>query len=320
MSHLTCEQRYTISVLLEQNFSKSQIALFIKKDKSVITRELKRNCDLRNGKYDSDLAQRKYEKRQKGKSKRNDLTLEIKDRIKKYLHQELSPEQIVGVCSKNGLPCVSTESIYQHIWKDKKDKGDLYLSLRTNGKRYRKRGSGKDSRGVLNNRKLIEDRPDIVALKQRFGDLEIDTIIGKSHKGAIVTINDRATGILRMKKIKSKESELVKQAVIELLENWKPYLFTITSDNGKEFAMHQEISKALGIDFYFANPYSPWERGANENLNGLIRQYIPKSTSFDEITDEQITEIQEKLNNRPRKRFNFETPNYMFNQKVAFVT
>jgi IS30 family transposase len=320
MSHLTSEQRYTISVLLEQNFSKSEIAIVIKKDKSVLTRELQRNCDLRSGKYDFDLAQRKYEKRQKGKTKRNDLTLEIKERIKEYLHQELSPEQIVGVCSKNGLSCVSTESIYQHIWKDKKEKGNLYLSLRTTGKRYRKRGSKKDSRGVLSNRRLIEDRPKIVDLKQRFGDLEIDTIIGKNHKGAIVTINDRATGILRMKKIKAKESELVKQAAIELLENWKPYLFTITSDNGKEFAMHQEIATVLEVDFYFANPYSPWERGANENLNGLIRQYIPKSTSFEEITIERIIEIQEKLNNRPRKRFNFETPNYMFNQKVAFVT
>lgn len=320
MSHLTHEQRYTISILLEQNFSKSQIALLIKKDKSVLTRELKRNCDLRSGKYDYDLAQRKYERRQRDKPKRTDLTAEIKETIKEYLHQELSPEQIVGICSKQGVPCVSTESIYQHIWKDKKEQGTLYLSLRTTGKRYRKRGSAKDSRGILSNRKLIEDRPQIVDLKQRFGDLEIDTIIGKNHKGAIVTINDRTTGVLRMKKIASKESELVKQATISLLENWKPYLFTITSDNGKEFAMHQEISEALEIDFYFANPYSPWERGANENLNGLIRQYIPKSTSFEEISAERIIEIQEKLNNRPRKRFNFETPNYMFNQKVAFVT
>ncbi|WP_143031886.1 IS30 family transposase [Flavobacterium gillisiae] len=151
--------------------------------------------------------------------------------------------------------------MYQHIWKDKKEKGDLYLSLRTTGKRYRKRGSAKDSRGVLSNRRLIEDRPKIVDLKQRFGDLEIDTIIGKNHKGAIVTINDRATGMVRMKKIKSKESELVKQMTIELLQNWKSYLFTITSDNGKEFAMHQEIAKALEMDFYFANPYSPWSVG-----------------------------------------------------------
>jgi IS30 family transposase len=182
--------------------------------------------------------------------------------------------------------------------KDKK-KRNLYLSLRTTGKRYRKEEEKKDSRGVLSNRRLIEDRPNC-RFKATFWRLEIDTIIGKNHKGAIVTINDRATGILRMKIIKAKESELVKQAAIELLENWKPYLFTITSDNGKEFAMHQEIATVLEVDFYFANPYSPWERGANENLNGLIRQYIPKSTS-EEITIERIIEIQEKLNNRPRK-------------------
>ncbi|MFT5252594.1 MAG: IS30 family transposase [Flavobacteriales bacterium] len=196
----------------------------------------------------------------------------------------------------------------------------MYLSLRTTGKRYRKRGSNKDSRGILSNRRLIEDRPKIVDLKQLFEDLKIDTIMGKNHKGAVVNINDRATGILRIKKIKAKESELVKQAIIELLENWKPYLFTLTSDDAKEFAMHQEIAIELEVDFYFADPYSPWEREANENLNELIRQYIPKSTSFEEISIARIIEIQAKLNNRPRKRFNFETPSYMFNQKVALVT
>jgi len=320
MSHLTKEQRYTIGVLLDQNFKKSEIALLIGKDKSVVTRELKRNCDLRNGKYNFQLAQRKYEKRQIEKPKKIHLTLEIKATINTYLFLDYSPEQIVGKCSKTGVDCVSIERIYQYIWKDKNDKGCLYLSLRTAGKRYRKRGSKKDSRGIIPNRKSIEERPKAVELKERFGDLEIDTIIGKNHKGAIVTINDRATGILRMKKIESKESELVKQATIELLQNWKPFLNTITSDNGKEFAKHQEINSALEIDFYFANPYSPWERGANENINGLIRQYIPKSSSFEELTQEKIIEIQEKLNNRPRKRFNFETPNDMFNQKVAFVT
>jgi IS30 family transposase len=143
---------------------------------------------------------------------------------------------------------------------------------------------------------LIEDRPKIVDLKRL--ETEIDTIIGKNHKGAIVTINDRATGILRMKIIKAKESELVKQAAIELLE--LEALFVYNNIRQWKFAMHQEIATVLEVD-YFANPYSPLERGANENLNGLIRQYIPKSTSFEEITIERIIEIQEKLNNRPRK-------------------
>ena len=172
----------------------------------------------------------------------------------------------------------------------------------------------------MTNRNPIENRPEIVNQKQRFGDFELDTVIGKNHKGAIVTLNDRSTGLFKIKKVATKESKIVKEAVIELLTELKPFLHTITSDNGKEFALHQEISKALNIDFYFANPYSPWERGANENLNGLLRQYVPKSSSFEDLTNEKLYEIQEKINNRPRKRFNFESPNYMFNQKVAFVT
>ena len=112
---------------------------------------------------------------------------------------------------------------------------------------------------------------------------------------------------------------MIKEAIIELLMDLKPFLHTITSDNGKEFARHKEISLALEIDFYFANPYSPWQRGANENLNGLLRQYLPKASSFEDITEKQLYEIQEKINNRPRKRFNFESPNLMFNKIVAFI-
>lgn len=166
----------------------------------------------------------------------------------------------------------------------------------------------------------IEQRPAIVEEKERFGDLEIDTIIGKNHKGAIVTINDRATGVLRMKKVDSKHALPVKQAALELLEEWKPLLHTITADNGKEFALHQDIGRELEVDFYFAHPYHSWERDANENVNGLIRQYIPKASSFQGLKDEYIQQVQEILNNRPRKRFDFKTPNQIFNQKVAFVT
>ena len=156
--------------------------------------------------------------------------------------------------------------------------------------------------------------------KERFGDLEIDTIIGKNRKGAILTINDRATGMLKMRKLKSREARQVKQAALELPGDRKPHLFTLTADNGKEFAAHESIGGALEIDFFFAHPYHSWERGANENLNGLIRQYIPKATDFDQVTDELVAQVQEALNSRPRKRFDFESPKCMFNQKVAFVT
>lgn len=189
----------------------------------------------------------------------------------------------------------------------------------------KKRGSRKASRGIIKHRVGIDKRPRIVDLKKRFGDLEVDLIIGKNHKQAIVTINDRASGVLKMKKVESKQASVVSKTINELLEEWIPYIHTITSDNGKEFAAHKMVSESLGVDYYFANPYHSWERGANENLNGLIRQYIPKKSDFTVLTDDYIKSIETKINNRPRKRFNYETPIFrmskiLFNQKVAFVT
>lgn len=306
--------------MIAQSYTVTAIAKAIDKHKSVVSRELKRNCDLRNGSYRHQLAQRKYQARQQSKPRAIKLTAPMREMVEEKLRQKLSPEQIVGICKAAGTPCISTERIYRHVWEDKRRKGKLYTHLRTQGKRYRKRGSGKDARGIIKDRVCIEQRPAIVEEKERFGDLEIDTIIGKNHKGAIVTINDRATGLLRMKQVERKEAELVKQAAIELLLYFKPHLHTITSDNGKEFALHQHISRELEVGFFFAHPYHSWERGANENLNGLIRQYIPKSSSFENLTDEYVRFVQEELNNRPRKRFDFKTPNQIFNHKVAFVT
>ncbi len=220
---------------------------------------------------------------------------------------------------------VSIERIYQYIWKDKKYKGDLYTHLRRQGRRYRKRGASKDSRGIIKNRVSIEKRPVVVEKRERFGDLEVDLIIGKNHNQAILTINDRASGMLKMKKILSKQASVVTEAITELLEDWQPYLYTITADNGKEFAGHQEVAEKLSIDYFFAHPYHSWERGANENLNGLIRQYFTKGSDFANITDQQVKQVETKLNNRPRKRYKYENPIFvmeqlLFNQKVAFVT
>lgn len=308
MSHITREQRYTISTLLGQGYSQTKIGEYIGKDKSVVYREIKRNCDLRSGAYRYDLAQRKYEQRQSHKSKPRKVTREMEDYIESLIRKEYSPEQIVGVAKKEGKPCVSHESIYQKIWYDKKQKGDLYTHLRRKGRRYRKRGSSKDSRGIIRDRISIEHRPKIVEKRSRFGDLEVDLIIGKNHKQAILTINDRASGMLKMKNIESKEAKVVANAINELLEDWLPYIYTITSDNGKEFAEHKLVTEQSSIDFYFAHPYHSWERGSNENLNGLIRQYFPKKSDFNLIDDQMIRDVQEKINSRPRKRFNFENP------------
>lgn len=217
---------------------------------------------------------------------------------------------------KDGVVYVSHETIYKYVWNDKKKGRGLYKHLRTKGKTYRKRGASKDKRGQIVGRIGIENRPIEVEEKQRFGDLEIDLVIGKDHKGALLTINDRSTGMLQMKKIENKDAEIVKNATIKLLENWKPFLQTITSDNGKEFAKHKSIAEELEIDYYFANPYCSWERGANENLNGLVRQYFPKGSDFSLITDELVKKVVKKLNNRPRKRHQFNSPNEVYLQKL----
>jgi IS30 family transposase len=305
----------------QKGYSQTKIAEVIGKNKSVVSRELRRNCDKRSGEYRSDLAQRKYEQRQLQKPKKVVFTKEIKTQVSLKLEQKYSPEQITGEAKKNGSFCVSHESIYQYIWEDKRRGGDLHKNLRTQGKRYRKRGNNKDKRGIIKDRIEIEQRPKEVELRERIGDLEIDTIIGQNHKGAILTINDRAAGIVKIKKLEGKDAEKLAAAAIEVLQDWKPFLKTITADNGKEFAEHQVISKALEISFFFAHPYHSWERGSNENLNGLIRQYIPKKTDFSTITDEYIQFVENEINNRPRKRFKYESPNYIFNmKKVAFIT
>jgi IS30 family transposase len=311
--------------MLNQGYKQIEIALAIGKDKSVINKEIKRNSDKRNGVYKYELAQKKYVKRQKEKPKRKRFTKEIKDEIELLLRDDYSPEQVVGTLKKKDKQTVSTERIYQHIWEDKKHNGDLYTHLRRQGRRYRKRGASKDSRGIIKDRISIEKRPIVVEKRERFGDLEVDLIIGENHNQAILTINDRASGRLKMKKIPSKQSSVVTEAITELLEDWKPYLYTITADNGKEFAGHQEVAENLSIDYFFAHPYHSWERGSNENLNGLIRQYFTKGSDFTNITDQRVNQVETKLNNRPRKRYKYENPIFvmeqlLFNPKVALVT
>jgi IS30 family transposase len=325
MAYLTQSQRHTICCMLKQGYKQVEIAKSIGKDKSVVCREKERNSDKRNGLYNDELAQRKYAKRQKEKPKLRRFTAFIEEDVERLLRADYSPDQVVGVLKKEAKETVSIERIYQHIWKDKKEKGDLHTHLRRQGRRYRKRGASKDSRGIIKNRVSIEQRPVIVEKRERFGDLEVDLIIGKNHNQAILTINDRASGMLKMKKVPSKESVVVTQAINELLADWKPYLHTLTADNGKEFAGHEEVAGYLEIDYFFAKPYHSWERGSNENLNGLIRQYFPKGSDFTNITNQRIKEVETKLNNRPRKRYSYEKPIFvmeqlLFNQKVAFVT
>jgi IS30 family transposase len=325
MKHLTESQRYTMSVLIRQGKNGTEIADAISKHKSTIGREIKRNCDNGNQEYSHELAQRKYIDRQSNKPKKQYFTGAIKDHVIAKLIQYHSPEQIAGHAKLEGISCVSHERIYQYVWQDKKEGGKLYENLRHTGRKYRKRGNLKDSRGIIKNRVDIAERPKIVDAKKRFGDLEIDTVIGKNHQGALLTINDRVTGLVWIRLLAGKEAKPLTNSVIEALRPIKDRLHTITADNGKEFAKHETIANELGLKVYFARPYHSWERGANENTNGLIRQYFPKGSSFENVTNEQVMHAQNELNNRPRKKLGFLSPNEYFLanfeiEKVAFMT
>jgi IS30 family transposase len=326
MAHLTLEQRYKIEAYKNTGISISEIADYLGKDKSVIWRELRRNSDQRSRIYRATLADKKAKTRHKLKPKKCKFNSEVEVNILYYLGMDYSPEQTVGRAIIEKKEMVSHESIYRYIWRDKRKGGTLYKSLRKKGKKYRKRGSLRDNRGLIEGRVDISQRPVIVEDKKRLGDLELDLVIGQDHKGALLTINDRVTGVLFMGKIDSKDASQVEAKIIELLQDWKPLLKTITSDNGKEFANHKSIAESLEIDYYFAKPYHSWERGANENLNGLIRQYFPKKTNFVLITKKETDQVINILNNRPRKRFGFKTPNEVFAEKlnnlstVAFIS
>jgi IS30 family transposase len=326
MTHLTLEQRYKIEAYKSAGRSISEISEQIGKNKSVVSREIKRNSDGRSGVYKANLADRKCNERHKVKYKNCKFSATVEVNLLYYLTMDYSPEQAFGRAKIEGKEMVSVESIYQYIWQDKRNGGVLYKYLRTKGKKYKKRGSLKDKRGLIIDRVDIDKRPPIVESKERIGDMEIDLVIGQNHKGALLTINDRATGYLFMAKIDSKEASIVQSNTIELLQDWTGLIKTITSDNGKEFANHKQIASSLEIDYYFAKPYHSWERGANENLNGLVRQYFPKMTSFANIKKEEVKNVVNILNNRPRKRFGYKTPNEIFAQKlndldtVAFIT
>lgn len=316
MSHLTYEQRYTISVMLQAGYTQASISEALGRSKSVISREIIRNRDGRSKKYIADLAQRKCDTRHKQKNKRIKLTPVMRAYIIEQLERKLSPEQIVGLSIRNEVNCISHQWIYQMIWSDKKRRGKLCRHLRNRGKRYKKYDSSRKIPGQPANKRDISERPGVVDQRERFGDLEVDTVIGKHRKSALVTINDRATGILKMGLVKEKTSSLVTQKIIELLTPWRQHIHTMTADNGSEFTKFEIIVKSLDIEFFFAKPYQSWQRGSNENLNRLVRQYFPKGTDFDKVDPKKIAFVENQINHRPRKRYNFRSPVEMFNQKL----
>ena len=316
---LTYEQRVEIYALLKSGLNQTKIAKLIGVSKSTVSREIKRNTGLKG--YRPKQANQQAIDRRQTADKHVRFTDEIKAKVTQDLKQDWSPEQISGRLKKNNQPSVSHETIYQFIIDDQKSGGELYKHLRLGRKKRRKRIKSNDRRGQIPNRVSIDERPAIVDNKQRVGDWEIDTIIGKNHKGAIVTAVERKTKFSCIKHVPQREAALVTKALIQMLKPYKNLVYTLTSDNGKEFSEHDKIANALNAKFYFAHPYSSWERGLNENTNGLIRQYFPKKTCLINLSENQVEIVQEKLNKRPRKSLNFDTPNNLFlNSCVALGT
>ncbi len=315
-AQLTREQRYQIKVLLDTKVPQWRIAKIIGVSPSTISRELKRNRGKRG--YRPNQAHEKTLARRKKKSKPR-INTELWVLVEKQLLEDWSPEQVSGKLKKSGL-FVSHERIYQYVYADKRAGGSLWKRLR-HPKKYRKRAGGRDRRGKIRNRRSIEERPAIVEERSRTGDWEADLIVSKNHKGVALTLTERKSRFTLLRTFPSKHAAPITQGIKELLK-WDARLKTITFDNGKEFAGHEEVASALGVDCYFAHPYSSWERGTNENTNGLIRQYLPKERSLKEISMEEEVVIMDKLNLRPRKCLDFKTPYEVFfgHQPVALTT
>ncbi len=305
-TQLTYEQRCQIYVLKDINMNQQEMADAVGVSQPTISRELSRNTGKRG--YRHQQAQRETEGRRLNAAKATKMTRSMIDIIEAKLEEKWSPEQISGWLLEENNELISHETIYQHIWSDKQSGGFLYKHLRRQGKKYQSRGKSQAGRGHIKNRISIDERPAVVDERSRIGDWEIDLIIGKGHSGALVTIVERATSFTVSKRINNKSAEAVTAATLELLKPFKGAVHTITADNGKEFAYHEEMTKSLGANVYFADPYCSWQRGLNENTNGLLRQYWPKSTDFKQVEESEVEAVIVQLNNRPRKKIGYKKP------------
>ena len=313
-SQLTQEQRYHISGLLKAGNTKTSIANEIGVHKATISRELSRNSGERG--YRPKQANEFALGRRHHAAKKITFTPELQKMVTEKILLDWSPDQISGYFKENNLATISHERIYQFLLADKKAGGMLYTHLRHSGKRRKKRYGSKEKRGQIKNRISIDERPKVVEKKERIGDWEGDTIIGAQQKKAIVTLVDRASKLTRIGPVATKHADVVSKIIVDLLRPMRHISHTVTLDNGKEFSAHEEIAKSLQADVYFAHPYSSWERGVNENTNGLIRQYIKKGSSFENVTPERIKFIEDRLNNRPRKTLGYRTPNEVYKEAI----
>ncbi|HVF45725.1 MAG TPA: IS30 family transposase [Pyrinomonadaceae bacterium] len=307
-TQLTREQRYQIYALKKAGHTQTATAAILGVHKSSISRELRRNRGGRG--YRPGRAHESAEARQRG-AHRPRISEATWARVEALLRRDWSPEQVAGRPRLEGRPTVSHERIYRYVYADKRVGGTLHLHLRC--QRQRRKRYGKNSRrGQIAGRVGIEARPRVVEAKRRIGDWEADTIVGRRGRGALLSPVERKSKLVRLWWVERKGAEEVAEASLTVLRPLAERVLTLTSDNGGEFAHHQRISEGLGADFYFARPHASWERGVNENTNGLVRQYFPKRADFAAITQAEVEQVVERLNERPRKTLGYRTPNEVF--------
>lgn len=305
---ITLEERYAIMALKKQRYSLRAIARELGRAPSTISREFRRN-PRPSGRYTPSVAHQ-YAVARRRRSRRNShFTSEDWALVRRLLRRDWSPEQISGWLARQGLLRISYETIYLYIWKDKRVGGELYLHLRQAAKRRRKRYQSRDSRGRLPGKRHISERPPEVESRVEQGHWEIDTIKGDSQgTHSAVTMVERATGFTMMGKLERHTAAECSRRVTQMILSHPDRVATVTADNGTEFHSYELVEAATGALFYFATPHHSWERGTNENTNGLLRQYLPKSKSMAHLTQADLDLIAERLNTRPRKRLDYKTP------------
>jgi IS30 family transposase len=316
-THLTEAERYQIDAMLHCWMSVERIARELGRHVSTIKRELRRNSGRRG--YRAEQAQGLACARLRSRAQANARRIDplLWPRVREYLVLRWSPEQIAGRLWLTERVRLSHESIYTHVYADKRAGGDLWRLLPCQKPRRRRCGAGRARRPLIPPRVPIEQRPGIVARRARFGDWEGDTLVDGSHQAAIVSLVERRSMYLLLAKVARRTTDQVCDAIVQAVGASGISAHTLTLDNGAEFCGHQRISQSLGMRCYFAQPYRAWQRGLNENHNGLVRRYIPKGQNLAHVTQADLQHIADALNNRPRKRLGYRTPNELILKHVT---
>jgi transposase, IS30 family len=313
--HLNQKQRYQIEALLGQSIPPQAIAQQLGCHVDTIKREIRRSlgCD---GVYRADSAQASSDVRKAACRNARQIAPEVWQQVEQHLSLELSPEQTSGRLLAQLAIRISHESIYLYIYNQARDQGRSIAHLRCRSTRRKKRckvdTAQRNQRGAIKNRVSIEQRPSVVQDKVRIGDWEGDTMVGAKRLGGLITMVERVSRYTLARSTARRCAAPTSQAIIEMLRPHERRCHTITLDNGSEFALHQEFGAALGASVYFAKPHSPWQRGLNENTNGLLRQYFPKGYCMQTLTQQQVQHALDRLNHRPRKCLGYRTPHEVF--------